>query len=123
MSKKKFNAIPFESFLAAAGADFELMMAEYGTGIASTEKYNFRYTTDTVEIGVRATFDRWSNSVDFACRPVPATEEDFDALMQALDKVITEKRAMDSEGSFDIWPFVRQARRHQRNARRLQVAS
>jgi hypothetical protein len=123
MSKSKQATIPFESFLAAAGAVFELRLAEYGQGIAATDEYRFRFTSDEVEIGVRATFDKWGNSADFVCRPVPATQEDFDALMAALSKVIREKRPRPEYGGFDIWPFVRQARRDARNANRIAAAS
>lgn len=119
MAKQQHITIPFESFLVAAGAEFELRIAEYGVGVASTSKYKFRYTADSVEIGLCTTFDKWGNSADFDCSPVPATQEDFDALMLAIEKVVSEKRAMPEYGSFDIWPFVRQARRNQRNARRL----
>jgi len=119
MSKSKLVSIPFESFLAAAGAAFELRIAEYGQGYAATDDYHFRYTADEVEIGVRSTFDKWGNSADFVCRPVPATEEDFQALLAALRKVIAEKRPRPEYGSFDIWPFVRQARRESRNTQRI----
>jgi hypothetical protein len=119
MSKSKQVSIPFESFLAAANAVFELRLAEYGQGYAATEAYHFRYTPDEVEIGVRTTFDKWGNSADFVCRPVPATQEDFDALMAALRKVIGEQRPWPEHGSFDIWPFLRQARRESRNTQRI----
>lgn len=122
MSKSKPAVIPLESFLAAAGAVFELRLAEYGQGIAATDAYRFRYTADEVEIGVRATFDKWDNSADFVCRPVPATQEDFDALMAALSKVIREKRPRPEFGGFDVWPFVRKARRDARNANRIAAA-
>lgn len=121
MPKSKQAAIPFESFLAAANAVFELRMAEYGQGIASTPDYHFRYSADEVQIGVRAKFDKWGNSADFVCRPVPATQEDFDALMTALRKVLSEKRPRPDYGSFDVWPFVRKARREARNTQRIEA--
>lgn len=107
--------MPFHSFLGAAGAEFDA----YSEGYASTALYHFRYSADEVQIGIRATFDKWGNSADFVCHPVPATQEDFDALMAALAKIITEKRPRPEYGSFDIWPFVRQARRDSRNAQRI----
>jgi hypothetical protein len=72
-----------------------------------------------VQIAVRPSFDRWANSGDFLCRPLPATQEFFDALMVALKKVQDEKREVPEFVSFDIWPFVRQARRAKRNAQRI----
>jgi hypothetical protein len=119
MPKRKPMTIPFEGFLEAQGAEFELRIAEYGQGYAATKDYRYRYTTDEVQIAIRAKFDKWGNSADFLCRPVPATQEDFDALMAAIQKVVSEKREMPEYGSFDIWPFVRQMRRDKRNAERI----
>jgi len=118
MPKQKLPTPAFEGFLEADGAEFEIRFHEYNHGYAATKDYRFRYTTDEVEIGVRSNFDKWGNSVDYVCRPLPATQEDYDALKRALAKVIAEKRA-DGDGSFDIWPFVRQARRENRKAERL----
>jgi hypothetical protein len=119
MAKRKPITVPFEGFLEAKGAEFELRIADYGQGYAATKDFRFRYNTDEVEIGVRAKFDKWGNSADFLCRPIPANQEDFDALMVAIAKVISEKRPMPEYGSFDIWPFLRQVRRDKRNADRI----
>lgn len=121
MSKFAQTALQFEALLEAQNADFELRFAEYGQGIAATRDFRFRYTADEVEIGVRASFDKWGNSADFVCRPVPASQEDFDALLVAMHKVVSEKRPRPEYGSFDIWPFVRQARRCARNTQRIQA--
>lgn len=114
--------VPFEGFLEAKGAQFEYRIAEFGQGYAATKDFRFRYDTDEAQIAVNAKFDKWGNSVDFLCRPLPATQEDFDALMVAIAKVISEKRPMPEYGGFDIWPFVRQARRDKRNAERIASA-
>ncbi len=119
MPKSQHKPLPFEILLGAAGATFEYRIAEFGQGYASTEQYLFRYSIDQVEIAVKAKFDRWANSGDFLCRPLPVTQEDFDALLVALKKVLDEKRETPEFGSFDIWPFVRQARRTMRNTERL----
>lgn len=118
MPKSKQKHLPFEAFLEADAALFDYRIAEYGQGCASTKEYNFRYDLDEVQIGVKANFDRWANSVDFVCRPIPATQEDYDALKAALAKVIAEKRSSE-DGSFDIWPFVRKMRREKRSNERL----
>lgn len=107
--------LPFEELLKAAGAEFECIISEFGQGYSSTPEYRFRYNYDEVQIAVNAKFDRWANSINFLCRPLPSTQEDFDALMVALDKVIKEKRADEDDGVFDIWPFVRKIRRESRN--------
>lgn len=119
MPKRKPFTIPFEGFLEAKGAEFESRIAEHGQGYAATKDYRFRYSADEVEVGIRATFDKWGNSGDFLCRPVPSTQEDFDCLLAAIQKVISEKRPMPEYGGFDIWPFVRQVRRDKRNADRI----
>jgi hypothetical protein len=119
MPKCPPKPLPFEALLDVAGATFDYRIAEYGQGCASTDMYNFRYNVDEVQIAVKARFDRWANSGDFLCRPLPDTQEDFDALMLALKKVLDEKREAPEFGGFDIWPFVRQARRAMRNNERL----
>lgn len=120
--KSKFRTIPFESLLDADGAEFELRFGEYGQGYAATSDYRFRYSEDEVQISPRKTFDKWGNSAAFVCSPVPATREDYDSLLIALDKVRREKRTLPEFGSFDIWPFLRQARRNTRNATRRALA-
>lgn len=115
-------SIPFEGFLEAQGAEFEYRIAEFGQGYAATKDFRFRYDGDEVQVAIRAKFDKWGNSADFLCRPIPSTQEDFDALLAAIRKVISEKREMPEYGSFDIWPFVRQVRRDKRNEARIAVA-
>ena len=117
-SKKPQVHLPFEKFLEDDGAKFDYKIAEYGQGCASTKKFNFRYDQMELQIGVKANFDRWANSVDFVCSPVPANHEDYEALKGALAKIIKEKRHA-GDGSFDIWPFVRQVRRENRNNERI----
>lgn len=107
--------IPFEDMLVASKAQFEYMYHEYQQGLCSTPNYNLRYSLDEVEIGVRANFDRWANSVDFICRPLPRSQEDFDALFGALDLAVKEGRKSEDEyGSYDIWPLVRKYKRLKR---------
>lgn len=120
MQKASKTAMPFESFLETAGATFDYHFAEYGQGLAATTDYRFRYSADEVEIAVNRTFDRWANSVDIVCRPLPANQETFNALLAALDKAVQEKRiSADGEGSYDIWPLVRKVRREQQSTIRL----
>jgi hypothetical protein len=118
--QKSSTPFPFETFLAAAGAEFDYQMDKYGQGMARTTNYRFRYYADEVEIAVNANFDRWANSVNVVCRPVPANQETFDALLGALDRAVREKR-FDPDGweSYDIWPLVRKVRREQQSAARL----
>jgi len=118
MRKLAKKSLPFEDFLTAAGASFEALVNEYGQGYAATKLYRFRYNQDEVQIAVRAKFDKWGNSVDFNCRPVPRTQEDFDALMVALSQILADKKKT-REGTVDIWPYLRKCKREMRNEERL----
>lgn len=107
----------FQGLLVAAGAEFAyLYEANCPQGLCYTKDYNIRFDQDEAEIGVRADFDRWANSRDFLCRPLPCTQEDYDALIGTLDKAVKDKVRRDTEGSFDIWPLVRKFKRDQRKA-------
>lgn len=119
MKKSKSNALKFEALLEASGAAFDHRFAEFEQGYASTSKYNFRYSCDELEIGLKANFDKWGNSQDFVCRPLPCSQENFDALFAAIRAHITEKREAPEYGGIDIWPFVRKERRVSRNAARI----
>lgn len=111
--KKKH--LPFEQFLKDDGAIFDYKVEKFGQGSASTKDFNFRYDFDELQIGVKSIFDRWENSVDFVCSPIPANHEDFEALKAALAKIMKEKRHV-GKGDVDIWPFVRQMRQELRSA-------
>lgn len=122
MQKTSKSPMPFEALLEAAGATFDYRIAEYGQGLAVTQDYRFRYSADEVQIAVNRTFDRWANSVDIVCRPIPANQETFDALLAALDKAVREERIRaDGEDSYDIWPLVRKVRREQQSAIRMSL--
>lgn len=111
------NPPVFQDLLIAAGAEFAYQYeAKCRQGLCYTTNYNIRFDQDEAEIGVRADFDRWANSRDFFCRPLPRTQEDFDALFGALDKAVKDKVRRDTEGSFDIWPLVRKYKRNLRKA-------
>ena len=120
MTRTSNSMTPFEVLLDAAGATFDYRLAEFGQGLAMTTDYRFRYTADEVQIAVNSKFDRWANSVHMVCRPVPATQDTFDALLGAIAKAIREKRANpDGWEAYDIWPLVRKIRRERRSAHRL----
>lgn len=122
MTKQKLRTIPFEAFLVNSGAELELPFSEFGQGYAMSKKYLYRYSVDEVQIGIRTGFDKWGNSQDFVCQPIPRTEEDFDALHLAIEKVMSEKRERPELEPFDIWPLLRKMRRTLRNTARIEAA-
>lgn len=94
--------------------------ADYGQGYARTAHYQFRYDRDKVEIGLAARFDRWANSVDFVCQPVPDRPDVFEALLAVLERARKELWTPESEFTpIDLWPHVRKARRAAASASRL----
>jgi hypothetical protein len=118
--KKNQQPHPFQMMLEAIGGVVECDFLEYDVGYVNTAKFKFRFTGDEVEIGVNKSFDRWANSRDFVCRPVPTKEEDFQALMAVLERAVTENWTSDVEfQALELWPFVRKQRRETRNAERI----
>lgn len=106
--------IPFEQMLIESGAEFAYMYGEYGQGLAYNEKFNIRYDLDEIEIGVKATFDRWANSRDYVCSPLPRGQEDFDALWLALEEAVKTKRCPSDFSAIDIWPLLKKVKRAKR---------
>jgi hypothetical protein len=101
-------------------ADITLPFADCGQGYARTQHYQFRYDRDKVEIGLAGRFDRWANSVDFLCQPVPDRQDVFEALMTVLERARKEGWGSPVEFTpLDLWPHVRKARRDAASATRL----
>lgn len=113
------NALKFEAMLEASGATFDQRIAKFGQGYASSDKYNFRYSRDEVQVGLKSNFDKWGNSQDFVCSPLPCTQENFDAMLTAISKHQAENRVTPEYGGVEIWPFVRKERRARRNEARI----
>lgn len=112
---------PFEALVAGLPqATVTVPMADYGQGCAFTPHYQFRYDGDKVQVGFAARFDRWANSVDFECQPVPEKEDVFNAFIAVLDRARKEQWKPQREfESIDLWPHVRKQRRETAGAERL----
>lgn len=110
---KERRAALFEAFLITKGADVEVSIVESGgQGYASTRDYRFRYQTEVIQIGVRKTFDRWANSVDFVVEPLPASEAGCEAVLAALAQAVARnlRKGMACWDSYDLLPLVRKYR-------------
>ncbi|KWU17937.1 hypothetical protein AS149_14785 [Burkholderia cenocepacia] len=112
----------FEAFLLTKGAMVELSVQEpYGQGYASTAAYRFRYRREYIQIGVRKTFDRWANSVDFVVESLPTSEVGCDALLLALDDAVHRNLRADVAAwePYDLTVLVKKHRaRHLARNRR-----
>lgn len=112
---------PFETMLQAVpNAVITQSFDKYGQGYALIPNFQIRFDPDKVEIGSASRFDKWGNSVDFVCTPVPEKQETFDALMAVLATAHQERWTSPHEFEpLDIWPHVRKQRRQMASTARL----
>jgi hypothetical protein len=110
---KNRRAALFEAFLLTKGADIEVSFVEgRRQGYASTRDYRFRYQSEGIQIGVRKTFDRWANSVDFVVEPLPSSEAGCDAVLAALAEAVARnlRKGMACWDTYDLASLLRKHR-------------
>lgn len=103
----------FEAFLVMNGGIVTFSANEsYRQGYAQSDRFKFRYTCDRIEIGVLKTFDRWANSVDFVCTPVPSSESQCEAVMLAAEEAVSRglRDGLSCWEPYDLYSLVRKHR-------------
>lgn len=110
MSKRKPD--PFDLTAALKARDDIEFEANTEHTYFTDDLCRYRILSDRIQIGVRSTFDRWANSVDFWCN-IPSGSDGLNALFVVARKKATTKPKDDFNigEEEDIQPSVRKQER------------
>jgi len=104
------RAVAFEARLVETGGSIDEPFDGYA-GYGHDAEFRYRWWPDRIQVGLRESFDRWANSVDWVLyRPIERTNLDvLRAACHVAAQAIPEPD--DQWTEIDIGGYYRQARR------------